>query len=228
MEQLDCIVSITSWKGRIHDKDTAYALFSLIRQKTKYKFKVVLTLSKEEFPNLEKDLPEDIRLMYEGNAIDIVWADGNYKALKKLYPVCKLYDCPIMTTDDDVLCKDNTIEAFMDAHRQDPKVVLSECGINVLGMPLTGYFRLFPKDSFLDVDPKYFKECFQTAEDDLYLATLMRLKGTRLKYLHTGLIREIPRKMLDWTALRHTYNRIDKMGCVNKLMQRLRQDKIIR
>ena len=79
----------------------------------------------------------------------------------------------------------------------------------------------------MDVDAKYFKECFQTAEDDLYLAILMRLKGTQLKYLHTELVMEIPRKMNDGTALRHTYNRIDRNAYVNNLMTRLKQDKII-
>jgi len=227
MEQLDCIVSVTTWKGRINDIDTAHSLFSLIRQKTKYKYKVVLTLSKEEFPNLYDDLPENIKLMYDCKYIDIVWADGNYKALKKLYPVCKLYDCPIMTTDDDVICQEDTVERFMDAHLQNPNVVLSECGISVLNLPLTGYFRLFPKGSFLDIDQKYFSECFQTAEDDLYLAILMKIKGTQLKYLHTGLIKEIPRKMNDSTALRHTYNRINRSSCVNKLIEKLKQDKII-
>ena len=227
MEQLDCIVSVTTWKGRINDIDTAHSLFSLIKQKTKYKYKVVLTLSKDEFPNLYDDLPENIKLMYDNKFIDIVWADGNYKALKKLYPVCKLYDCPIMTTDDDVICQEDTIERFMDAHLQNPNVVLSECGIRVLNFPLTGYFRLFPKGSFLDIDQKYFSECFQTAEDDLYLAILMRIKGTQIQYLHTGLIKEIERKKNDSTALRHTYNRINRSSCVNKLIEKLKQDKII-
>lgn len=227
MKNLDCVVSVTTWKQRISDIDTAYALFSLINQKTKYNYKVVLTLSKEEFPNLYDDLPENIKLMYDNKSIDIVWADGNYKALKKLYPVCKLYDCPIMTTDDDVICQENTVERFMDAHLQNPNDVLSECGIRVLNIPLTGYFRLFPKNSFLDIDPKYFAECFQTAEDDLYLAILMRLKGTQIRYLRTGLIKEIPRKMNDKTALRHTYNKINRGTCIQKLVERLKEDKLI-
>lgn len=227
MEKLDCIVSVTTWKGRLNDIDTAHALYSLIKQKTKYKYKVVLTLSKVEFPNMEKDLPDNIKLMYDSKCIDIIWAECNYKALKKLYPVCKLYDCPIMTTDDDVICQENTVERFMDAHLQNPNVVLSECGITVLNMPLTGYFRLFPKDSFLDIDPKYFSECFQTIEDDLYLAVLMKIKGTKLKYLHTGLIKEIPRKKTDKTALRHSYGKINRSLCVKKLFEKLKQDKII-
>ena len=160
-EDLDCIVSVTTWKGRINDEDTFHSLFSLIRQKSKYKFKVVLTLSKEEFPNQYDDLPKIIKLMYNNEYIDIIWADGNYKALKKVYPIRNMYDCPIMTTDDDIICDDGIIDKFMDIHKENPEMVLSEGGITVCGMPLTGGFRLFPKDSFLNIDPKYFKTCFE-------------------------------------------------------------------
>lgn len=226
-EDLDCIVSVTTWKGRINDVDTYRALYSLIRQKSKYKFKVILTLSKDEFPKQEDDLPEIIKLLYKNNYIDIIWADGNYKALKKLYPIRNMYDCPIMTTDDDIICDNGIIDKFMDAHKENPNIVLSEGGIRVLGIPLTGGFRLFPKDSFLDVDPKYFKECFGNAEDDLYIAILMQYKGTKLKYIHSGLMHEIRRKQNDRTALRHTYGKMNRNRCKNSLNSALKRDKII-
>ena len=226
-EDLDCIVSVTTWKGRINDEDTFHSLFSLIRQKSKYKFKVVLTLSKEEFPNQYDDLPKIIKLMYNNEYIDIIWADGNYKALKKVYPIRNMYDCPIMTTDDDIICDDGIIDKFMDIHKENPEMVLSEGGITVCGMPLTGGFRLFPKDSFLNIDPKYFKTCFENAEDDLYIAMLMQYKGTKLKYVHSGKVHEIPRKKNDGTALRHTYGRINRNKCRNALINALKRDKII-
>lgn len=227
MENLDCVVSLTTWKGRIADQDTQLALYSLIKQKTKYKFKVILTLSKEEFPNQINELPENIKLLYENKIIDIIWADNNNKALKKLYPICTMYDCPILTTDDDIICKDSIVERFMEEHEKFPNMVLSEGGITVIGIPLTGGFRLFPKDSFLNIDPKYFREFFQTAEDDLYIAILMAIKGTPLKYVHSGLMMEIPRKMKDATALRRTYCRINRTACKTNLINQLKKDKII-
>ncbi len=223
-EDLDCVVSVTTWKGRIYDRDTFKALYSLVTQTSKYKFKVVLTLSKEEFPKQYEELPEFIQLMYDTETIDIIWADGNYKALKKLYPIRKMYDCPIMTTDDDIICDNGVIDRFMDMHKRFPNLVLSDGGVTVCGLQLTGRFRLFPKDSFLDVDAKYFKECFQNAEDDLYIAVLMQYKGTKLKYLHSGLVHEIGRKMNDRTALRHIYTRINPNRCINALKSALKKD----
>ena len=227
MEQLDCVVSVTTWKGRINDQDTFRSLFSLINQKTKYKYKVVLTLSKEEFSNQYDDLPETLKLMYDYHCIDIIWADNNYKAFKKLYPIMHMYDCPIMTTDDDIICNENIIERFMDEHQKTPNAVLSEGGIRKLGMQLTGGFRLFPKDSLLDISPEYFKVFFKNAEDDLYISILMAYKGTPLRYIHTGLMCEIPRKMNDNTALRNTYRRINAAECKNFLIEALKRDKII-
>ena len=227
MESLDCIVSLTTWKGRINDEDTFRTIFSLLNQKTKYKYRVVLTLSKEEFPNQYDELPEQLKLIYDNHLIDIIWADNNYKALKKLYPVTKLYDCPVMTTDDDIICQDSIVERFMDEHVKNPDIVLSETGINSHGLLLTGGFRLFPKDSLLDISPEYFKTYFFNAEDDVYISLLMAFKGTKLKYLHTGLMKEIPRKMNDSTALRHVYRKINNITCRNNFIAALKRDKII-
>ena len=227
MENLDCIVSVTTWKGRINDEDTFRSLFSLINQKTKYKYKLILTLSKEEFPNQFDELPETLKMMYNQKYIDIIWADNNYKAFKKLYPVYKIYDCPIMTTDDDIICDSSVIERFMDEHQKTPNVVLSEGGIRIHGLQLTGGFRLFPKDSLLDISPEYFKVFFQNAEDDIYISMLMGYKGTALRYIHSGLVHEIPRKMNDSTALRHTYRRINSAICKRNLTEALKRDKII-
>lgn len=227
MEKLDCVVSLTTWKGRINDEDTFRVIYSLIRQKTKYKYKVVLTLSKEEFPNQYEDLPEVIKLMYDEQCIDIVWADGNYKAFKKLYPVMNMYDCPILTTDDDIMCKDGIIERFMDEYIKTPNTVLSECGIRKNGYQLTGGFRLFPHNSLLNINPEYFRKYFKNAEDDLYIAILMSYKKTPLRYIRSGMMKEIPRMMNDKTALRHTYRKINATACINGLLTALKNDRII-
>lgn len=227
MDNLDCIVSLTTWKKRINDPDTSLAIYSLINQITKYKYKIILTLSIEEFPNQYNDLPDSIKLMYDEQYIDILWADNNYKALKKIYPIRNLYDCPIMTTDDDIVCKDGIIEKFMDEHIKTPNTVLSEGGIRRNGLSLTGGFRLFPKNSLLNISPEYFKTYFQNAEDDLYISILMKYKNTSLRYIHSGLTIEIPRKINDETALKNIYRKINTNTCVKNLTLALKRDKII-
>ena len=62
-DQLDCIVSLTSWKGQIYTESVPLHLYCLTHQKTSYNYKVVLVLSDEEFPGKEKDIPKTIVAM---------------------------------------------------------------------------------------------------------------------------------------------------------------------
>lgn len=129
MNDIDCIVSLTSWKGRINNPEVPKVLYSIIRQKTKYRFKTVLVLSKQEFPDMESELPETIRLFVENGLIDILWTEDNLKAYKKLYPVMKAYpELPIMTTDDDIILAEDCIETYMNAHEREPNIILTEQG----------------------------------------------------------------------------------------------------
>ena len=119
MEDLDCVVSLTSWKGRIYHPDVPKVIYSIIRQKTQYKFKVVLVLSTDEFPNKEEDLPENIRILSETNNIEILWLKENLKAFKKYYAThLKYKNVPIMTTDDDILLHQDCIETFMNNYKK--------------------------------------------------------------------------------------------------------------
>lgn len=224
---LDCVVNLTTWKQRINDSDTFRSIYSLIRQKTKYHFKVFLTLSKEEFPLMNNELPDVLYELYKQKFIDIIWTENNYKALKKLYPIIHLYNCPIMTTDDDIICDEKIVECFMDMHFKYPYDVLSEQGITVNGIDLPGGFRLFPKNSFLDIDPNYFKECFETLEDDFYIALLMKYKNTKIRYIHSGLIQQIQRKRYDKTALRNTYEFVNRNKYAFNLENALKRNRII-
>lgn len=75
---------------------------------------ITLTLSEDEFPNKEKDLPEDLILLY--NSIpnfEIQWVKENTKAFKKLIPTLYKYrqlDCWICTIDDDWYYSENYIK----------------------------------------------------------------------------------------------------------------------
>ena len=100
---MDCIVSLTSWKGRINNPDLPRVLFSIFSQKTKYEYEVNLTLSLEEFPNKEKDLPELLNDFVDDGRMKITWVEGNTRALKKLYPLIENTKVPILTTDDDII-----------------------------------------------------------------------------------------------------------------------------
>lgn len=53
------IISLTSWKKRINT--VSQTIFSLVKQCPG--FHIVLVLSEEEFPEKEKELPEELQLI---------------------------------------------------------------------------------------------------------------------------------------------------------------------
>ena len=230
MNNIDCVVSLTSWKGRIKNSEVPKVIFSIIRQKTKYKFKICLTLSLEEFPNKNADLPEILNLLEEHGNIEIIWSVGNLKALKKLYPVMDLYpDIPILTTDDDILLYDNAIETFMDEHIKRPNIILTEKGwkMGIPGMVCTGSFRLFPPNSLYKLSPTYFIKYFNCCEDDPYLALLAKLNNTGTAILRYGICEEIKTPELNKTALKNEYRKRPWRRCYNDLTKALKSKGIM-
>lgn len=49
----------------------------------KTEYHCVLTLSKLEFPNLDKDLPNELQLFIKNNLIELIWTENNTKSHKK-------------------------------------------------------------------------------------------------------------------------------------------------
>lgn len=64
-------------------KGFSRVLYRLVNEQiTNFKYKVVLSLSEEEFPNKENDLPEFVNLFAESDNFEILWSYKNTKALK--------------------------------------------------------------------------------------------------------------------------------------------------
>lgn len=230
MADLDCIVSLTSWKGRINCPEVPKAIYSILRQKTKYKFKTVLVLSKLEFPNGVDDLPPTIKLFYENEMIEILWTNDNLKAYKKLYPTMQKYNnLPIMTTDDDIILWDTCIETFMNKHKENPSAILAEHSHHVLSPDETVpyMFRLFPPNSLYNLDLSYYTEVYNGCEDDVYISILAKLKGTRTITLNSGLVYEIPGN-IQTTGLHHIYAKSGAKKYRNNLICKLKQDGILK
>ena len=192
---LDCILSFTTWKGRIYDHNVMLNLMSMLSQKTHYNYKVVLVLSSEEFPNKEKQIPEDMLLISrECPQFEILWTYRNTRALKKLNPVMRKYpDIPIMTTDDDILLKDSAIEQFMNEHQKTPDMILTNPGFVMDGNEVcTGCFRLFPPHSLAELDDEDFMTYYQGCEDDAWNALRAILGRT-----HTRIITEYATELIE-------------------------------
>jgi glycosyltransferase involved in cell wall biosynthesis len=100
------IVSLTSYPDRMYD--VHYTLYSLLTQNLKPD-EVILWLAKEEFPNLDEDVPKRI-LSLKNHGLSIKWCE-DIKSYKKLIFALKEYpEDIIITADDDVFYPKNWLE----------------------------------------------------------------------------------------------------------------------
>lgn len=92
------IISLTSWEKRI---DTCgLTIFSLLVMCPGYH--IVLTLSEDEFPDKELNLPIDIQTLLYANKMEILWCKNNHKSFKKVIPTMRAYPgIPVISADDD-------------------------------------------------------------------------------------------------------------------------------
>lgn len=120
------IVSLTSYPKRINC--CTKVLKSLVQQLTSEPVKIVLCLCTEEFPNKEKDLPQEIQEYALSGCIEIIWCEKNIKSHKKLMCTLKKYpDEDILITDDDIIRPQGWIQTFIDDHKKHPNDIM--CGL---------------------------------------------------------------------------------------------------
>jgi len=93
------IIGLTTWKKRIN------YVYKTIETLEKNKgFKIVMTLSSDEFVNKELDLPKSLYDYVERGIVEIIWVEKNYRSFKKvLFAMDKYRTLPVITADDDAL-----------------------------------------------------------------------------------------------------------------------------
>ena len=95
----DVTISFTSWRKRIR---YASAVVKRMRAQNHRPNRIILTLSEDEFPQKEKELPNDLIALISDNFC-IKWTKKNTKTFKKLLP---LFEIPenewLLIIDDDV------------------------------------------------------------------------------------------------------------------------------
>lgn len=223
-EKLDCIVSLTSWKGRIYTDTVPFNIYCLTHQNTVYNYKVVLVLSVEEFPGKEKDISKTIFAMSKLLPnFEILWTEKNTRALKKLDPTMQRYpDLPILTTDDDIMVRDDFVQKFMDCHRAHPKHIIYAHMFDFPGntaIKVSGWGRLFPPISLCPIDGKYFDTIFNGLEDDVWNGIRAWLAGTPIMKL--GAWPFVEQTEIGNTAFYHQYLKVDAVACYKRLMKEL-------
>lgn len=117
------IVSLTSFPARINT--THFAINTLLQQNLKPD-KVVLWLSKEQFPNKENDLPTEITNLIQ-LGLEIKWCDDDIRSFKKLIPSLKEYPNDIIiTADDDIYYEKDWLESLYAKHIESPTSIIAQ------------------------------------------------------------------------------------------------------
>lgn len=120
----DLYVSLTSYPARINE--AYYAICSVLSQ-TSLPNKILLTLTTEEFPNKEKDIPDKI-LSLQAKGLEFIWAEENLKPHNKyFYAMQKYPSATIITADDDILYPRNTIKKLLKSYKAFPHAISALC-----------------------------------------------------------------------------------------------------
>lgn len=119
MNKQKVISSLTSWTKRI---GTAHLAIQTILNQTRQPDLTVLYLGREEFPNLEKDLPAEL-LNLRSKRFEIRWTK-DIRSYKKLIPALKDFpDDIIITFDDDIFYPPFLIERLLIGYKKHPDMI---------------------------------------------------------------------------------------------------------
>lgn len=170
------IISLTSYPARI--KNVGKTLYRFIKMCPD--FHIVLNLCTLEFPNKEKDLPEDLQLLNDNGLIEILWHNKNYRVLMKtLFAIDKYKEFPVISADDDNYPKINFPEILYKEWQKDKTAFISFWGRPYKNtMHLGGNFTISPPYAY----GKYGVKCLtdaiiDTKEDDPYYTVLRSKLG---------------------------------------------------
>ena len=190
------IMSFTSWKKRIFAPEFIKVLLSMLKQKTTAKYKVVLVLSSDEFPNLENELPKKLITINElCDNFEILWTKENTRAYKKYFPTRRKYPNEnICIVDDDSLFHSNFVDTIVKYIKENPnKIILGKnprCKYNdtIAGVRWGG--ACYPPNSLYDLDETFGRKYFHEHDDEFYYL-LAILNGTHYKGIDIGKIADI-------------------------------------
>lgn len=112
----DIIVSFTSFPARIND---VWKVVESLKSQTVIPEKIILWLSKEQFPN-DSDIPQSLRNCEDG-LFEIRMVDGDIRSHKKYYYVMKEFpNKTFVTCDDDVYYHPKMLERLIRTSKMYP------------------------------------------------------------------------------------------------------------
>ena len=183
---MDCIISLTSWSKRIKSEILQLTLFTLLTQPKVCEYKVILVLSKQEFPHGDADLPCNLVKMmnYMPNA-EILYVPDNTKSYKKYFPVARKYkDVPIITIDDDSPVKQYFLPYLWDIYQEYPARIIYGYNNKIPKIAMDGSIKnvrygvaLYPPGSLYNLSEYFGRKYFHDMDDE-FMKLLQVLNGT--------------------------------------------------
>lgn len=120
-KKVNVIVSLTSHPGRINTVDKC--IKSLLSQNVLPK-KIILWLSKVQFPKLEDNLPKSLLMLTNFARFEIRWTEDDLGPHKKYFYVMQEYpEIPIIIVDDDVCYDIKFIKTLMECYKKFPDCI---------------------------------------------------------------------------------------------------------
>jgi len=117
------VASLTSFPQRINTLHIV--IKSLLTQDLKPDY-LVLYLAQNQFPNKENDLPQSL-LELKSFGLEIKWCEDDIRSYKKLIPALKDFsDAIIITFDDDIVYKKDTIKTLYQAYQKNPNNIYAQ------------------------------------------------------------------------------------------------------
>ncbi len=114
------IVSLTSYPKRINDVERVIKTLLIQTMKPD---KIIMWLSKEEFPNQDMDLPENLVKLCQWG-LEIRWVSGDLKSHKKYYYAMQEFNEEIIiTVDDDIYYHSELVECLYNSYMLHPQAV---------------------------------------------------------------------------------------------------------
>lgn len=204
------IVSLTSFPERLYD--IHFCIYSILNQTIKPD-EIILWLATNQFPNGEKDIPQNV-LNLKKFGLKIKWCD-DIKSYKKLIPALEEYPNDlIVTADDDLFYPKNWLESLYEEHKQNPTHIISqrlrkisfnddnsfksydewelndgEVKQSYLNFSTNGAGSLFPPNSlYSDATNKILFEKLCPNADDVWIWAMAILNGTKIKSVKDNMV----------------------------------------
>lgn len=112
------VITMTSWTKRI--QYVAKAIYRFLKTQTVKPDVFYLWLAEDEFPNKEKDLPEELLMICSAFNIQICWTKDNEYCFKRWYVFPKHNDDMVISIDDDMFYDPRMIATVLEEYKRNP------------------------------------------------------------------------------------------------------------